>query len=41
MPVRPLLLVNLFWPKFGEWLTRKTGANEFFLRVVQAQKQAK
>ena len=39
LPIRPLLIINLLWPKLGEWLTSKTGANDFFLRVIEAQKR--
>ena len=38
LPVRPLLALTALFPRFGEWLTGKTGANEFFLKVVEAQK---
>lgn len=41
IPIRPLLVLNILLPRLGEWLTSKTGANEFFLRVVEAQKRGR
>jgi short-subunit dehydrogenase len=41
IPVRPLLMLSLLSPALGEWLTRITGANDFFLRVVEAQKRGR
>jgi len=39
VPVRPLLAFTALFPAAGEWLGGKVGANDFFRRVVQAQKQ--
>jgi short-subunit dehydrogenase len=39
MPVRPLLSLSALFPSAGEWLAEKTGGNEFFRRVVEAQKR--
>jgi short-subunit dehydrogenase len=39
IPVRPLLMLNLLLPSLGEWVTEQLGANRFFGRVVEAQKQ--
>ena len=41
LPVRPLLALTALFPVLGEWLTGKTGANDFFGRVVAAQKKKK
>ncbi len=41
LPVRPLLAFTAMFPKAGEWLSDKTGANDFFRRVVEKQKPAK
>ena len=38
IPIRPLLLLSLFLPSAGEWVTDKLGANRFFHNVAQAQK---
>lgn len=37
LPVRPLFAFTALFPSAGEWLVGKTGANEFFERVVEAQ----
>jgi len=37
LPVRPLLALAAWSPGFGEWLTDKTGSNDFFRSVVKAQ----
>lgn len=39
VPVRPLLAFTALFPAAGEWLGGKIGANDFFRRVVQAQKR--
>jgi short-subunit dehydrogenase len=39
LPVRPLFAFATLFPSAGEWAIRKTGANKFFQRVVEAQKQ--
>ena len=41
LPVRPLLAFNALFPRAGEWLTRQTGANDFFGKVVEKQKREK
>jgi short-subunit dehydrogenase len=38
VPVRPIIALTALWPRAGAWLTEKTGANEFFRKVVEAQK---
>lgn len=38
LPVRPLFAFTALFPSAGEWLIGKTGANDFFERVVEAQK---
>jgi short-subunit dehydrogenase len=37
LPVRPLLAFIALFPKVGEWLSDKTGANDFFRKVVEKQ----
>ena len=39
LPVRPLLAFASLFPSLGEWMTDKTGTNDFFRRVAGAQKQ--
>jgi short-subunit dehydrogenase len=39
IPVRPLLAFTALLPRAGEWLSGLTGANDFFRRVVEAQKR--
>ena len=39
LPVRPLFAFAALFPRAGEWLIRKTGANDFFHSVVTAQKR--
>jgi short-subunit dehydrogenase len=41
LPVRPLLAFIALFPKVGEWLSDKTGANDFFRKVVEKQKLGK
>jgi len=41
LPVRPLLAFTALFPKVGEWVSNKTGANEFFRKVVEKQKLGK
>lgn len=41
IPVRPLIALTALWPAAGAWLTEKTGANEFFRKVVEAQKRGR
>jgi short-subunit dehydrogenase len=36
-PVRPLLAFSALFPRVGEWVTERTGANNFFRRVIAAQ----
>ena len=36
VPVRPLLAFTALFPRAGEWISRKTGANEFFQRAAKA-----
>lgn len=38
LPVRPLFALTALFPRLGEWIAGKTGANEFFQRVVNAKK---
>jgi short-subunit dehydrogenase len=40
-PVRPLFAFTALFPSVGEWLVRKLRANEFFQRVVEAQKNGR
>ncbi len=39
LPVRPLFALTALFPRFGEWVTDKTGANDFFRRVVESQRR--
>jgi short-subunit dehydrogenase len=39
LPVRPLLAFASLFPSLGEWMTDKTGTNDFFRRVAGVQKQ--
>jgi short-subunit dehydrogenase len=39
IPVRPLLAFTILFPRAGEWLMNQIGANEFFRKVVAAQKR--
>jgi len=39
VPVRPLFALTALFPSAGEWAARKTGANDFFKRVVEADKK--
>jgi short-subunit dehydrogenase len=41
VPVRPLLAFTALFPRFGEWISNKVGANEFFRKVVEAQKRGR
>jgi short-subunit dehydrogenase len=41
LPVRPLLALTALFPALGGWLSDKTGANEFFRKVVEAQKRGR
>ena len=38
-PVRPMLAFNALFPSVGEWVTNQIGTNDFFRRVVEAQKR--
>ena len=38
LPVRPLLGLIALFPQVGEWAADKTGANDFFRKVVEKQK---
>ncbi len=40
IPVRPLFAMIALFPSLGEWMSNKIGANEFFRKVVEAQKRA-
>jgi short-subunit dehydrogenase len=39
MPVRPLLVTMAMFPRLGEWMAGKTGANDFFRKAVEAEKK--
>jgi short-subunit dehydrogenase len=39
LPVRPLLAFSALFPRAGEWLISKIGTNDFFRRVVEAQRR--
>jgi len=41
LPVRPLLAFTSLFPSLGEWVIDKIGTNDFFRRVVEAQKRAR
>lgn len=41
LPVRPLLAFIALFPKAGEWAADKTGASDFFRKVVEKQKAGK
>ena len=41
LPIRPLLALTALFPSLGGWLSDKTGANEFFRKVVEAQKRGR
>ena len=38
-PVRPLLAFTALFPRAGEWVSRKAGANHFFRRAVEVAKK--
>ena len=38
-PVRPLLALTALFPRIGEWVINKIGTNDFFRRVVKAQRE--
>jgi NAD(P)-dependent dehydrogenase (short-subunit alcohol dehydrogenase family) len=38
-PVRPLLAFTAMFPRAGEWVTGKIGANQFFRRAVEKSKK--
>ena len=38
LPVRPLLAFVALFPGVGEWVSEKTGGNEFFRKVVESAK---
>jgi len=38
LPVRPLLAFIAMFPRMGEWVSDKTGGNEFFRKVVASMK---
>lgn len=40
-PVRPLLAFCALMPALGEWVVNKIGTNEFFRRVVEAEKRSR
>lgn len=37
LPVRPLLAFNALFPRAGEWVLNKTGADDFFRRAVAGE----
>jgi short-subunit dehydrogenase len=39
IPVRPLFALIALFPSLGEWISNKIGANDFFRKVVEAQKR--
>jgi short-subunit dehydrogenase len=39
LPIRPLLAFISLFPSWGEWVVDQLGTNQFFRRVVQAQKE--
>jgi short-subunit dehydrogenase len=39
VPVRPLLAITALFPRVGEWLSGKIGANNFFRRAVEIGKE--
>jgi short-subunit dehydrogenase len=39
-PVRPLFAMTEMFPSLGAWLTRMTGAHQYFKRVYEAQRNA-
>jgi short-subunit dehydrogenase len=41
LPVRPLLAFTSLFPVLGEWVIDKIGTNDFFRRVIEAQKRDK
>jgi short-subunit dehydrogenase len=41
LPVRPILALSALFPSAGEWIAEQTGANDFFRRVVEAQKRGR
>lgn len=41
LPVRPLLALSVLFPALGQWMTEKTGSNDFFRSVVAAQEEGK
>jgi len=38
-PIRPMLAFTALFPRVGEWLSRKIGANNFFRRAVEMGKK--
>jgi len=36
-PMRPILALTMLFPRFGEWITEQTGANEFFRQAARAR----
>src|ERR1051325_3723497 len=40
LPVRPLLALSALLPSVGEWVINQIGTNDFFRRVVEAEKRA-
>ena len=39
VPIRPMIVLSLFFPSVGEWLIEKLGATAFFARVAEAEKK--
>lgn len=41
IPMRPLLAFTALFPRLGAWIGSKAGANDFFRRVVEAQRNTR
>jgi len=41
IPMRPLLAFTALFPRLGAWIGSKAGANDFFRRVVEAQRSTR
>lgn len=39
VPIRPILVLSLYFPSLAEWLIEKLGATAFFARVAEAQRK--
>jgi short-subunit dehydrogenase len=40
-PIRPLLAFATLFPRIGEWVSNRLGTDEFFRRVVEAEKRSR